>query len=366
MGSATIPKRKATTPAKRAQRKAPVTADEATTWYRAKEPLYASLTTTAKAALESMLVGTAHLGVVGRVKGEASFLRKVERKRYTDLDARMTDMAGLRIIAMTEDDVEAARMIVETAFRVHRRMSGDKRQSLGEDQFGYLSIHLTCDLGASRVNLIENRSLKGLLFEVQIRTVLQHAWAEIEHDRVYKLGVAVPSGVKRRFSRIAALLETADVELNSVCREVEALETEQRSERPEAEFSRARLPALVEALAAGNKIGLDKVATPTPRGDQMVLEELHHMGVRTVGALAGLLTPQFVKAFKTVKRTEQTSWIGLVRDALMYRDMSEYFKRAWRRNWGGMEQDGYALLSTRYGKTTVDALLAQHEIFVGP
>jgi uncharacterized protein YeeX (DUF496 family) len=51
-----------------------------------------------------------------------------------------------------------------------------------------------------------------LKFEVQIRSILQHSWAEIEHDIGYKGKFSIPDIAKRRFSRIAALLETADLE----------------------------------------------------------------------------------------------------------------------------------------------------------
>ena len=44
-------------------------------------------------------------------------------------------------------------------------------------------------------------------FEIQFRTVLQHAWAEIEHDLGYKTEFGIPLDVRREFSRVAGLLE---------------------------------------------------------------------------------------------------------------------------------------------------------------
>jgi hypothetical protein len=72
-------------------------------------------------------------------------------------------------------------------------------------------------------------------FEIQIRTVLQHAWAEVEHDLGYKPAVdgsdeVVPEIIRRRFSRIASLLEIADQEFVSIRRDLrryrETLESE--------------------------------------------------------------------------------------------------------------------------------------------
>jgi hypothetical protein len=62
--------------------------------------------------------------------------------------------------------------------------------------------------------LVEYSTHTGVQFEVQIRSTLQHAWAEIEHDRGYKSEVEVARAVRRRFSRLAGLLELADYEFD--------------------------------------------------------------------------------------------------------------------------------------------------------
>jgi hypothetical protein len=54
--------------------------------------------------------------------------------------------------------------------------------------------------------------------EIQIRTLLEHTWAEIEHDLGYKSTEAVPHPVRRRFSRLAGLLELADSEFVEIRR----------------------------------------------------------------------------------------------------------------------------------------------------
>src|SRR5205085_6657438 len=56
----------------------------------------------------------------------------------------------------------------------------------------------------------------GLKVEIQTRSILQHAWAEIEHDIGYKRASGLPSAFQRRFSRLAGLLEMADQEFVSI------------------------------------------------------------------------------------------------------------------------------------------------------
>lgn len=63
-------------------------------------------------------------------------------------------------------------------------------------------------------------------FEVQIRSILQHSWAEIEHDLGYKNLEGIPYHIKRKFSRVASLLEVADLEFSNIRSEIERYSNE--------------------------------------------------------------------------------------------------------------------------------------------
>lgn len=80
------------------------------------------------------------------------------------------------------------------------------------DKFGYRSLHYVLTLKGNRSKLTEYKKFKNIKVEIQIRTILQHSWAEIEHDIGYKGETEIPDFAKRTFYRIAALLETADIE----------------------------------------------------------------------------------------------------------------------------------------------------------
>ena len=56
----------------------------------------------------------------------------------------------------------------------------------------------------------------GLVAEVQVRTILQHAWAEIEHDIQYKTSITTPDTIRRKFMSLAGLLEIADREFQAI------------------------------------------------------------------------------------------------------------------------------------------------------
>ena len=67
-----------------------------------------------------------------------------------------------------------------------------------------------------RSELAEYREFAEMRCEIQIRSILQHAWAEIEHDLGYKAGSQVPAPIRRRFSRLAGLLEIGDSEFAQI------------------------------------------------------------------------------------------------------------------------------------------------------
>jgi hypothetical protein len=92
------------------------------------------------------------------------------------------------------------------------------RETASEGRFGYASRHLLIGLDAAREGLPGYDNLTGRRAQVQIRTVLQHAWAEFEHDIRYKGTIPdehVPD-FDRRFTLAAGLLELADREFSTI------------------------------------------------------------------------------------------------------------------------------------------------------
>jgi putative GTP pyrophosphokinase len=77
------------------------------------------------------------------------------------------------------------------------------------------------------------------VFEIQIRSILQHAWAEIEHDLGYKSAEAIPRHIRRRFARLAGVLELADDEFGAIRDDLAAYAnrlTSDVQEKPESVF----------------------------------------------------------------------------------------------------------------------------------
>jgi Uncharacterized protein conserved in bacteria len=145
-----------------------------------------------------------------RVKTEESLAGKLELKggKYRSL-ADITDIIGLRVITFYVDDVDKVASAVERLFSVDWENSVDKRKIHEIDSFGYLSLHYICSLPDFPYR-----------FEIQMRTVLQHAWANMNHDTGYKSGVEVPREYLRSMSRLAGMLELVDEQFSKIRNEL--------------------------------------------------------------------------------------------------------------------------------------------------
>ncbi len=175
------------------------------------------------------------LGVPGitqaRAKGLPSYAEKAIRKadKYGDPVHQLTDLCGARVVAYTQAEADAVGQFIRENFRVDEANSLDVCTRLKTEEFGYRAIHYVVqvrrdapfvagvldELGR-RDGVNYWRQIGERKAEIQVHTLLQHAWAAIYHDRVYKAELRVPERLKRDLARVAALLEGADDELGRV------------------------------------------------------------------------------------------------------------------------------------------------------
>jgi putative GTP pyrophosphokinase len=233
--------------------------------YDSTSPLYGDFARECEVLVRRLLAVKGYrIHTVGsRLKERMKVEEKLRRegKEYQKL-SDMTDIAGIRVITHFDDEVDRIGTLVEAEFGIDREHSVDKRQLLEADRFGYLSLHYVCGLSDHRLKLSEYGRYAGLLCEIQIRTILQHAWAEIEHDLGYKPGSTVPKPIRRRFSRLAGLLEIGDQEFKSI--------------RDELKKYEARVPDEIKAKPA--QVEIDDVSLRAyMRGDSQYLDLVNAM-----------------------------------------------------------------------------------------
>jgi putative GTP pyrophosphokinase len=162
--------------------------------------------------------------LTSRVKHPDSLTAKLRRpdKVYPSLWA-VTDLIGLRVAVSFEAQLDEAAQRIERHFRLDLSRSVDKRQAPDSSRFGYASVHYVCVAPDALALHPDFR------FEVQLRTALQHAWAEVEHGLGYKAQLELAPALRRRFARVAGLLELADSEFSSLRRDVAHAEAAARS-----------------------------------------------------------------------------------------------------------------------------------------
>jgi putative GTP pyrophosphokinase len=179
-----------------------------------------------------------------RTKEVPSFRDKIAKtsKTYRDPLSEVTDLCGLRVIAYYQDQVDAIGKLIAAEFLVDDENS--LVHSASGAEFGYKSSHFVVRLKQDRAALREWSELDSLTAEIQVRTVLQHAWAAISHKLQYKREEDVPQLLKRKLFRLSALFEIADDEFVSLRDESNVVKKE-----------------IVDQLIGGNrKLPLDAVS----------------------------------------------------------------------------------------------------------
>lgn len=250
------------------------------------------------------------MGIEHRVKSEQSLAGKLERRGdYYHRFEELTDILGARIICYFSDEVDMLGKLVEKSFLIDWENSTDKRAQMQVDSFGYLSLHYICSLPEDGSYPTE---LCGKKFEIQIRTVLQHAWAAIEHDIGYKSDFGVPRVITREFSRLAGLFELADDEfvrlrdnMNRYTEDIrrKIIDNEAEDVRidivsiREYVFHNRKMQEFIAEIAEVAGADIDNV---NPNG---YIEQLQFLGKTTIGDLQTMMTENRDLAFKLAERT---------------------------------------------------------------
>lgn len=173
--------------------------------------------------------------------------------------------------------------VLSREFGVDDQASVDKRVYSDPHRFCYLSLHYVLSLQGNRTQLAEYRNYSGLQCEVQVRSILQHAWAEIEHDLGYKSETAVPAELRRRFARISGLLELTDDEFLAIKKEFtrygEEIQERIRTDPAQVTLDLASLRALYSEDSAISRL------------DQAAISSASEIINRTEDHLVNLLGP---------------------------------------------------------------------------
>lgn len=269
--------------------------------------------------------------ITSRTKEKQSFLDKCERKSYKNPQIELTDFAGVRIIAYFNSDVVKICKLIEREFSIDKDNSGNKADNLKKDQVGYLSVHYIVKLNDNRVNLPENKRYKDMKFEIQVRTLLQHAWAEIEHDRNYKFRGVLPPEIQRRFYLTSGTLEMVDREFQCLSDEIDKYSNEVKQKT-----SQGNLNVTIDSTSLfeymSKKFHEPWVDPTLHDHDKIIINELHNFGINTLKDLEKIIPSDYEEAYSKCG-AQSSNFIGILRDIMIINDYKKYFEKCWEQKW---------------------------------
>ena len=145
-------------------------------------------------------------------------------KEFFDPVNEFTDLCGARVVTQTQYEVDRICQFIRDNFVIDEDNSEDKRAELRHDQFGYLSVHYIVQVKDRQaiLDVPAPAAISQLKAEIQVRTLLQHAWADVSHDSLYKHQFEVPKKWHRDMARLAAVLEAADKEFTQFVESLDA------------------------------------------------------------------------------------------------------------------------------------------------
>lgn len=186
--------------------------NEYETRFRLYDRLYKNLRDAIQIFLEEKQIS--FLTITGRVKKFESFFEKVTSKGYTHPFVENTDFVGVRILLYYPQDIEQVAKVIQEEFDVIEHE--DKAERLDVNEFGYRSYHFLVKIRNAWASTPNYRGLNNIPAEIQVRTILMHAWAEIEHKLQYKSKQQVPKALQRKLFLLSAKFEEADLQLQEL------------------------------------------------------------------------------------------------------------------------------------------------------
>ncbi len=203
--------------------------------YRLQHAIYKDFCSLVVVLLEDLLKkGKYKYHLSSRVKEEASIIEKIKRKKSEGKDYKhledIDDIAGVRVVFYTEIDKKKFVRTLKKEFG----SSAEIYEAKGKH--GYSSTHILATLGETRSELSEYKKFKNLICEIQLTLILDHAWAEVEHDVLYKTSSKIKKldsmyyeNLKIRMENIMSQhLKQASIELESILSEVKKIKSSKR------------------------------------------------------------------------------------------------------------------------------------------
>lgn len=307
-------------------------------WYIKKRPDYESLLEAVTSIIKSLLkreYTVRYYLVQSRVKDfpsfEVKFAKGIKDNKYAEPED-MIDFAALRVICYLRQDKEIVVGLLEDNFDVKNRE--DKSLDLGVDKMGYNAIHLDAMLKPDRANLPEYQCYKDLKFEIQITTILQHTYAQIGHDLLYKPDNVLPSKIQRSINDTSSVLGSLDETFERIMDDID---------KYRGVLDVPIDPPLLRKYMLKNFGDIPNFKTRFGSvEDTYVVDQLHSMGINTLAELEKIIPTNFKERYSKIPPDKDGTYAtGLAVWFLIIHDHKKYFEEAYKEMYGLFNSHDY-------------------------
>lgn len=157
-----------------------------------------------------------------RLKGDASFLEKAfYRKSYADPYNDITDKVGVRFVVLLGNHIKLIEDAITSCQDWNASKDRDYEQEQNENpiQFDYAAVHYVVRCRAN-TEVGDLTIREGTPCEIQVKTILQHAYSELTHDTIYKPKVDATPRMLRTAAKSMALIEATNDYFEQVVEQV--------------------------------------------------------------------------------------------------------------------------------------------------
>ncbi len=190
--------------------------------YDSYNPIFSCILNNVRSRLVGDLALSPRPVLKSRIKSFASYYQKVLRQKSSEIYKKnslvcLTDMMGIRVVCLFLENIAEVERLISEKYNVREIEHKGAEQSFRE--FGYESVHILIeipdeclDLSVLDADFLKSHPLpKELCCEIQIRTILQDAWAEVEHELIYKTEFTpFDAPLRRKLASVNASLSLAD------------------------------------------------------------------------------------------------------------------------------------------------------------
>lgn len=218
--------------------------------------------------------------VLSRVKTAESIAKKAKEKELTDPLNEIEDIVGVRVVVLFLSDLPRLDKLIHSTFNVVS--SENKVTDTDPSSFGYMSVHYVVTLDDSHSGPRYDE-LKGMRIEIQTRTVVMDAWANVSHYLDYKGESSIPRDLRKDFYALSGLFYVADQHFEIFADR--SRKSQKEAKREVDSGSTSEIEINLDTLAAFLAQRYPDRAKPGREGISELVEEITRAGYSDLGAL---------------------------------------------------------------------------------